>query len=241
MQKPRWGGERPSSPRRGRWSAEEIERFKELYGLKDEAAIARELQRSVQSVRRVAEQVFGGKPRSGPWTDEEVSVLKKYLGASPVETIARIMMRTVEDVERQVAELARVRQDGPWAPEDLSDFKRIYGTRSDEDLAIIFGRRVDAIRACARDLCISKDKSFLRRRSGGRATTRMPRWQRDELEVLRELYESCSNLEIARRLDRSVKSVVSKAHNMGLKKNPDRLREMGRQNVSLRYRKGEES
>ena len=42
--------------------------------------------------------------------------------------------------------------------------------------------------------------------------------------------------DIALKLDRSVKSVVSKAHNLGLKKDPDRLREMGRENVSLRYK-----
>jgi hypothetical protein len=32
-----------------------------------------------------------------------------------------------------------------------------------------------------------------------------------------------------------VKSVVSKAHHLGLKKSDDRLREMGRANVSVRY------
>jgi hypothetical protein len=34
-----------------------------------------------------------------------------------------------------------------------------------------------------------------------------------------------------------VKSVVSKAHNLGLKKEAERLREMGRENVSLRYQR----
>jgi hypothetical protein len=32
-----------------------------------------------------------------------------------------------------------------------------------------------------------------------------------------------------------VKSVVSKAHHLGLKKSSERLRSMGRENVSLRY------
>ena len=72
-------------------------------------------------------------------------------------------------------------------------------------------------------------------RSGGKQVTRMPRWQVQELELLAELYPACSNLEIAKQLGRSVKSIVSKAHHMGLKKDLDRLREMGRQNVSLRY------
>ena len=63
----------------------------------------------------------------------------------------------------------------------------------------------------------------------------MPRWTTEELDVLRELYATTANLEIADRLNRSVKSIVSKAHHVGLKKDLDRLREMGRQNVSLRY------
>jgi len=44
-----------------------------------------------------------------------------------------------------------------------------------------------------------------------------------------------AGVELARRLGRSVKSVVSKAHNLGMKKSDDRLREMGRENVSVRY------
>jgi hypothetical protein len=36
-----------------------------------------------------------------------------------------------------------------------------------------------------------------------------------------------------------VKSVVSKAHNLGLKKDRERLREMGRENVRLRYDNGD--
>ena len=65
----------------------------------------------------------------------------------------------------------------------------------------------------------------------------MPRWTEEELKTLRELYPRTANLEIAATLDRSVKSVVSQAHHMGLKKEMERLREMGRQNVSLRYGK----
>ncbi len=236
MQKPKWGEERSSAPRRGRWSAEEIARFRELYGLKDEALIARELNRSVASVRNMAQTVFEREPRTGPWAAAEVKELKRFLGASSLDTIVRILGRRREEVQAQIAELARIKQTSPWSAEDVNDFKRLYGTRTDEDLAIIFGRRIDEIQKRAKGLCISKDKAFLRRRDGSKDATKMPRWSLTELELLRELYPDRSNLEIAQRLNRSVKSVVSKAHNMGLKKDPSRLREMGRQNVSLRYR-----
>ncbi len=55
------------------------------------------------------------------------------------------------------------------------------------------------------------------------------------MEILKDSYASQSNFEIARRLGRSVKSVNSKAHHLGLEKASERLREMGRQNVSVRY------
>jgi len=63
----------------------------------------------------------------------------------------------------------------------------------------------------------------------------MPRWKAEELEILKGTYSSQSNIEIARQLGRSVKSVVSKAHQLRMKKSSERLREMGRENVSVRY------
>ena len=142
--KSKWGGEKTASPRRGRWSAEEVARFRESYGLKDEASIARELHRSVASVRNMAQQVYDSQERrTGPWTAPEVERLRGYLGASPVSTVARILARSEEDVNKQIAELARVRKVGSWSQEDVVVLKRVFGTRSNEDLAVVFGRRID--------------------------------------------------------------------------------------------------
>lgn len=234
--KSKWGGEKAVAPRRGRWSAEEIARFRELYGLKDEATIARELNRSVVSVRNMAQQIYDRQTaRTGPWTAGDMEALRLYLGASPVSTIARILGRSAEEVNGQIAELARQRKSGEWSQDDIGLLKRVFGTRSDEDLAILFGRGIEEVCTKAHGLCLGKDKAFLRRRSGGKEATRMPRWRPDELKLLQDLYPGCSNLDIAQQLGRSVKSVVSKAHHLGLRKDPSRLREMGRQNVSLRY------
>ena len=65
----------------------------------------------------------------------------------------------------------------------------------------------------------------------------MPRWRPEDVEQLRAMYPDTPNLDIAKALDRTLKSVVSKAHDLGLKKSPDRLRDMGRENVALRYRR----
>jgi len=227
-------GSRPGA-RKGRWSQAEIAKLKDMYGLRDERSIARELKRSSASVRRMAEAVFRSAARNGPWSAQEVKMLKRYLGATSSEVISRILGREQGEVESKIMELGRIQQpNARWTRAETLRFKRIYGTRSDEDLGVIFGRPVEEVARYAARLCLAKDKAFLKRVSGEGAT-RMPRWSDEELNLLRELYPSSANMEIAKRLGRSVKSIVSKAHHIGLKKDPERLREMGRQNVSLRY------
>lgn len=230
-----WGEESPEGPRRGRWSQVEVRLLRDMYGLRDIKAIARELSRSEESVRRKAESLFKTAARNDPWTGQEVERLKLYLGLNTPEVIARILGRTLAEVEREIFALGRITRDGPWMRDEVQQFRKIYGTRSDEDLSVIFGRPISTIRALAGELRLAKDKAFLRRQHG-KGASRMPRWSEEEFQLLRELYPDTANLEIARRLGRSVKSVVSKAHHLGLKKNPERLVEMGRENVGLRYR-----
>lgn len=236
MRRTNWGRERSTSPRRGRWSQAEIARLRELYGLRDERTIARELNRPVASVRKMADGLFRIASRSGPWTAREVQELKKYLGGTTPEVIARILGRTPEEVQEQIIDLRRFQQAGRWTQDEVAEFKRLYGTRTDEDLAIIFGRTIESVKRLGARYCLAKDKAFVRKMTGS-AATRMPRWDPHEIEKLKQLYPVNANLDIAQKLNRSVKSVVSKAHNLGLKKEVDRLREMGRENVSMRYRK----
>lgn len=224
--------------RRGRWSQSELNRLKELYGLRDDAAIARELGRTVASVRKMAETLCRAEPRKGPWTANEVQRLKSFLGITGPEVIARMMGRTLEEVQEHITDLGRIQEAAEWSRDDLFAFKRVYGTRTDEDLTRIFGRPLEEIQRLAKEYALAKDKAFLRRLKGDVAT-RMPRWTAAELDQLREMYPTQPNLDVAKALGRSVKSVVSKAHNLGLKKNPERLREMGRENVSHRYREGD--
>lgn len=236
MRRTTWGGERSSTPRRGRWSQGELARLRELYGLRDERSIARDLNRPVSSVRKMAEAVFQAAPHSGPWTAGEVKDLKRYLGGTSNEVIARILGRTADEVQDQIVELRRSQASGRWTQDEIVEFKRLYGTRTDEDLALIFGRPIDSVKRLGARYCLAKDKAFVRRMTGS-AATRMPRWTEPEIVRLREIYPVESNLDIAQMLGRSVKSVVSKAHNLGLRKEADRLREMGRENVGMRYRK----
>ena len=120
-----------------------------------------------------------------------------------------------------------------WTRDELHELKRLYGSHTDKELARRFGRSETSIKRMAGRLALAKDKAFLRRIDPERST-RMPRWTEPELERLVELYPHTPNLEIARNLQRSVKSIVSKAHHLQLRKCEDRLREMGRENVALR-------
>ena len=62
-----------------------------------------------------------------------------------------------------------------------------------------------------------------------------PRWTKEEISVLRRLYRTHSNAEIAKMLHRKVSSVVFKGHRLGLSKGIRRLREMGRENIKRRW------
>jgi len=68
-----------------------------------------------------------------------------------------------------------------------------------------------------------------------RRRTRL-RWTRAEVTILRRLYRTRSNAEIAGILGRRVSSIVFKAHRLGLSKGIRRLREMGRENINLRWK-----
>ncbi len=62
-----------------------------------------------------------------------------------------------------------------------------------------------------------------------------PRWTREEVSLLKRLYKTHSNAEIAEILGRKVSSVVFKGHRLGLSKGARRLKEMGRENISRRW------
>lgn len=226
----------PPGRRTGRWSYPEINKLQRLYGHRTEAQISRELNRSLQSVRRMIGKVFDGPPHIGPWTAKEVRELKDYLGAADLSVISKILRRSEQEIERKIQDLRGAVTQRPWTSDDLQLLKRYYGTRKDADVSVILGRPLERIQEKAGELCLAKDKAY-QRRIGKAGKVKMPRWTAEEVAILTEMYPEHQNLDIARRLDRSVKSVVSKASDLGLHKSPERLRQMGRENVQSRYEK----
>lgn len=221
------------------WTPGAVEYFRRWYGLKDDQFLARVIGCEVAALRTKAMEVFKAPARRGAWSREDVDSLRALLGALDERMIGRMIGRSPRAIRAKVVELALELGDDPLSAGERVRFKRLYGTRADEDLSIVFGRRVEVIEEEARSMCLSKDKAFLKRKAGGAASTRMPRWSGEELDLLREMYPTSSNLDIAQALGRSAKSVVSKAHYLGLKKDEARLREMGRENVQVRYERPE--
>lgn len=203
--------------------------------MRDDAAVARALQRSVASVQRMAAKVFPAVIRTGPWTEHEMLELRRHIGACAPAVIARILGRSLVEVNARIFELGRLRRHGAWTRDEIAEFKRLYATRTDQDLGRIFGRDLAQIEGLARELTLAKDKAFARRLRGWGAT-RMPRWRSEEIEFLEREYAARPNLELARALGRSLKSLVSKSHHLGLRKSSERRRRMGQENVALRYR-----
>jgi len=62
-----------------------------------------------------------------------------------------------------------------------------------------------------------------------------PRWTSEEVALLKRLYRTHSNAEIAEIIGRKVSSVVFKGHRLGLAKGVRRLKEMGRENIRHRW------
>lgn len=127
------------------------------------------------------------------------------------------------------------KHDDPLTGALLTTFKAVYGSRFDQTIAKMFDITLEHVERLAIRECLRKGKAFLR--SCGAPPTKMPRWSADEEARLKDLYPTISNHEIAQTLRRSTKSIVSKAHALGLKKSDERLRQMGRVNVSKRYTK----
>jgi hypothetical protein len=75
-------------------------------------------------------------------------------------------------------------------------------------------------------------KSSAARSSEQRQRTK---WSQPEINQLRRLYPKRSNQEIADRLKRSLSSVISQAFKLGLKKDPQRLVVMGKENIAHRW------
>tara|TARA_R110000851_G_scaffold120002_1_gene248067 strand:- start:8542 stop:8913 length:372 start_codon:yes stop_codon:yes gene_type:complete len=114
-----------------------------------------------------------------------------------------------------------------WTPDEVLHLQRSYGSTDTAAIARKIGRTEEEVDAKAASMSLSRDKTKF-------AGQVMPRWSSAEVQTIREMYPASANLTIAKALGRSVRSVVSMAHKLKLKKDGARLQDMGRENVLLR-------
>jgi hypothetical protein len=81
---------------------------------------------------------------------------------------------------------------------------------------------------------IAKKKKSRRR---NRPPQKRPRWSSEDLKLFVRLHPKMPNPAIARRLGRPIQGITSKAHKMGLRKNHQRLVNMGKENIAHRWGK----
>ncbi|MHC4078179.1 MAG: hypothetical protein ACYST0_07020 [Planctomycetota bacterium] len=221
-------------PRRGNWSTQELERLTSLYPRSSESQVARILGRTVETVRRKAEELFRRPNKRGPWNSKEDDTLRQAYGLLNPSALSLVLARSQRDVRQRVRQLRAQLRRGPWTSREQLLLKKVYGTRSDHNLVACLSRPKAEILRMASRLCLSKDKRFLAAaRNHVRRT--MPRWSPAEVQRLRLLYPHMDNLKIARLLGRSVASIANKAYQLGLSKATALRERIGRRNVTARY------
>ena len=75
----------------------------------------------------------------------------------------------------------------------------------------------------------------IKKNANAKADQLRPRWTNEEVALLKRLYRTRSNADIAEIIGRKVSSVVFKGYRLGLSKGTRRLKEMGRENIRRRW------
>ncbi len=209
-------------------------RLRKLFPRSSAKRISKLLGRTESSIRRQAKILFRQPRKVGSWSEEDDLVLRRAYGVVELAAIALVVSRPVGEIRLRMKQLRGARSGTPWTAEELALLKELFGSRRDEDLEVCLSRSGEEVADAAMRLCLAKDKAEPGPAHG--SPVRMPRWSVQDVDTLARLYPHRENLEIARILGRSAISVANKAHKMGLKKTADNLAEMGRRNVSIRYR-----
>lgn len=229
--------------KRGNWSVEELTKLRASFGRRPISQLVRELKRSEETILHRAQKMFAGDKKSGPWTQEDLDSLREMVGCSELETMALVLGRSKQSVLAKLRALSKEKQKGRFTEDEILFLKTFGPSRPDWALAIAMGRDVAVLRRKAKALGLGKDKRLEEVpipemepivRLAPQPRPKMPRWSVEDCQILRERYPNVSNLQIAKALNRSVSSIVAKANELRLKKDPLRLEEMGRENAARR-------
>lgn len=105
----------------------------------------------------------------------------------------------------------------PWTEQEIRQFKQLYPNSHNKDLAKKFKRSIHGIRKKAIKLGIKKDTD-----RGYRSPRYIPpdAWTKKEVQILRRMYRTSRNQEIATKLGRTLAAVDTKIRKLGLSQTP---------------------
>lgn len=101
-----------------------------------------------------------------------------------------------------------------WTVRDIALLAKLYSTCNNRDLAARLGRSEWAVVGKARDLGLTKDHGRGYRRRSGESRP----WSTEETNLLRMLYPTTPNEDIAEQIGRTRSAVHMKARQLGLRK-----------------------
>lgn len=236
--------------KRGNWSVEELDKLRQQYGRRSLLQLARELRRTKEAVVQRAKISFRRKLKPEKLTRADEAVLRTMIGVAEVEIMELVLSRRRVEIRKvlkswAVASRTGGSRKGRFQPWELRYLKNYYASRPDWAACLVLRRDLASVQERATQMCLGKDRSLdsvplpqLEKVIGipTLPPIKMPRWTADDVAWLRRLFSSRSNLELARALGRSEKSVVAKANELRLRKSSARLRTMGRENVEIRHK-----
>lgn len=231
--------------KRGNWSTEDLAKLKVCFGCCPLSQLARELRRTEEAVEQRAKQLLSGRRRAGRLSARDEARLRHMVGVAELGTMALVLARQEKEVLKVLRAWARTHRRGRFQPWEIRYLKERFASRPDWAVSLVLGRETSVIRRRAHELCLGKNRKVESVPLPAlekilviqpQAPVRMPRWTDEETEALTFHYSHRPNLEIAQLLGRSIKSVIAKANELGLRKNHARLQDMGRENVRIRYK-----
>jgi len=150
-----------------RWSKEEEELLKELYGSYPVTTIAKVLGRTPKSVMRKAERM-GLRSFKKDWNLEDLITLLvlRFQYGVRIKDIAKILGRGESSIKCKLWRLNLTNPVQRWSEEEINLLKNLYGVVNVKDIARYLGRTPEAVKmkACELGLTSRKPKISTRKK-----------------------------------------------------------------------------
>ena len=206
-------------PTSRRWTPEDEEQLRQLWGTMLRSEVARELNRTLEAVSLRARQLGLTKShrthsKKIKWSTKEDQIIRKHYIDWGKKKVAERLGRTEIAVVHRAGQLGATRTIKAWTEEEITELRRLYGTMPYRNIAERLERTVSQVEHKALQLGLQ-----LTPEQQEQLKTFFPgHWTPEEKALLKELIGTMPVREIAVKLGRSYNSVRSKTTKLGLLK-----------------------